>query len=115
MSKPGLTKAPLERLESAELARQHRKERGEPEPQVVGKTGVGGHIDIGGVADFGPVDTRRGSVELLESPDEAEQHRKKRGEPEPQVVGKTGMAGHIDIGGVADYGPVDTQRGKEGL
>lgn len=46
-------------LESAEEAERHRKERGEPEPVSPRKSGLGRHIDIGGVADFGPVDTER--------------------------------------------------------
>ncbi|KAL4451672.1 hypothetical protein ABPG75_007334 [Micractinium tetrahymenae] len=46
-------------LESAEDAAKHRKERGEEEPMSPQKSGLGRHVDIGGVGDFGPVDTER--------------------------------------------------------
>ena len=46
-------------LETAEDAQKHRVERGETEPQERGATGLGRHYDVGGVADFGPVDTER--------------------------------------------------------
>ncbi|GAB4824209.1 hypothetical protein N2152v2_011255 [Parachlorella kessleri] len=46
-------------LESAEQAAQHRKERGEEEPLSPRKSALGRHYDIGGVADYGPVDTDR--------------------------------------------------------
>lgn len=48
------------KLESTELADQHRKERGESEPMSPGRTGLGTHYNIGGGrADFGPVDVER--------------------------------------------------------
>lgn len=40
--------------------------------------------------------------------------RKERGEPEPQSPGASGLGRHFNIGGgVADYGPVDTERNKQ--
>jgi hypothetical protein len=36
-----------------------RQERGDPEPKQVGKSGLGSHYDIGGLADYGPTDTER--------------------------------------------------------
>jgi hypothetical protein len=48
------------KLESTELAEQHRKERGEDAPMSPGRTGLGRHYNIGGGrADFGPVDVER--------------------------------------------------------
>ncbi|KAI3437725.1 hypothetical protein D9Q98_000173 [Chlorella vulgaris] len=47
---------------------------------------------------------------LLESADDASKHRKARGEEEPMSPGRSGLGRHIDIGGVADFGPVDTTR-----
>ena len=42
-----------------------RQERGEPEPVVTGASGFGRHYDIGGKAEYGPVDTQR-----MQQPDE---------------------------------------------
>lgn len=46
-------------LESAGDAARHRKERGEGEPVSPRRSGLGRHVDVGGVADFGPTDTER--------------------------------------------------------
>ncbi|PRW20779.1 IAA-amino acid hydrolase ILR1-like 3 [Chlorella sorokiniana] len=52
-------KEPVHLLETSESAELHRKQRGDPEPTSPGKSGLGRHIDVGGVGDFGPVDTER--------------------------------------------------------
>lgn len=48
---------------------------------------------------------------LLESAEDAHRHRLARGEKEKEVVGATGLGKHYNIGGgLADSGPVDTER-----
>lgn len=49
-------------LETAEQAEAHRKARGEEDPISPRRSALGRHYDIGGVADFGPVDTERMEV-----------------------------------------------------
>lgn len=49
----------------------------------------------------------------LESAEQAEAHRKARGEEEPISPRRSGLGRHYDIGGVADYGPVDTERNQQ--
>jgi hypothetical protein len=47
----------------------------------------------------------------LESTEQAEQHRKERGEDEPMSPGRSGLGRHYNIGGGrADFGPVDVER-----
>lgn len=55
----GVSSKPL--LESSQDAARHRMLRGEEEHMVYGATGIGVHYDIGGLKDFGPVDTERES------------------------------------------------------
>lgn len=61
-------------------------------------------------ASASTVSERQGSGPLLESAEDAARHRKDRGEPEPRVSGASGFGRHYDIGGKAEYGPVDTHR-----
>ncbi|KAI7844828.1 hypothetical protein COHA_001482 [Chlorella ohadii] len=73
MAEPQTTqqKEPVPLLETTESAELHRKQRGDPEPTSPGKSGLGRHVDVGGVGDFGPVSDKvdfhlRGGSEKIE-------------------------------------------------
>lgn len=66
--------------------------------------------EVHGTGSPANVSERQGSGPLLESAEDAARHRKDRGEPEPRVSGASGFGRHYDIGGKAEYGPVDTHR-----
>lgn len=55
-------------------------------------------------------DNGAGSKPLLQSSQDAARHRILRGEEEHRVYGATGVGVHYDIGGLKDFGPVDTER-----